>query len=175
MYFWPRNPGAGLLNIFISIWFIFRNVHICVPYYLCILLCNRAPWKNSVNEWFLPCIIPPPPPHPPPFSNFPIHLRHPNFKSWIRPWHSLVVTMGGNISEYENHCCLKLINNFIDEYGMGNATCRIVPLWFCSSVEPNARYDTKFECICYNIQNNSACLELNIRQATIHYLKRLQT
>ena len=31
--------------------FIYECVYVC-PLYLCILLCNRAPWKNSVAEWF---------------------------------------------------------------------------------------------------------------------------
>ena len=33
------------------VWFVFMNVYMC-SLYLCILLCNRAPWKNSVTEWF---------------------------------------------------------------------------------------------------------------------------
>ena len=35
----------------LCILFVFMNV-IFVPWYLCILLCNRAPWTNSVTEWF---------------------------------------------------------------------------------------------------------------------------
>ena len=67
--------------------------------YLCILLCNRAPRKNSVTVWLTLCKIntfnkkkyPIPTPHPhllthPRFQIFPSICATPNFKSWIRPW-----------------------------------------------------------------------------------------
>ena len=78
-----------------SCFYVWIVIMICIyvfliSIYLCILLCNRAPRKYNLTEWFsmykmnifkryiyiyIKNNIPPPP--PPPFSNFPIDLRHP--------------------------------------------------------------------------------------------------
>ena len=57
-----------------------RIVYICVPYIYVFYFVTGAAWKNSVTEWSTLYKInyPYPTPTPlPPFSNFPIHLRHP--------------------------------------------------------------------------------------------------
>ena len=68
------QPRGGVIKyIYFDLIYIYECVYMC-SLYLCILLCNRAPWKNSVTEWFTMYNKNNP---LPPFSNFPIHLRHP--------------------------------------------------------------------------------------------------
>ena len=37
--------------------YVYECVQMCSSLYLCILLCNRSPWKNSVTEWLTLCKI----------------------------------------------------------------------------------------------------------------------
>ena len=67
------QPRDGVIKyIYFNLIYIYKYVYMC-SWYLCILLFNRVPWKNSVTEWFTLYDNP----HPPTLSNFPIHLRHP--------------------------------------------------------------------------------------------------
>ena len=57
------TPGGVIECIHFNLIYIYECVYMC-SLYLCILLCNRVPWKNSVTECFNPH------PHPPPVLKF---------------------------------------------------------------------------------------------------------
>ena len=47
----PTHIFRRLFLLFLCMIFIYECVYMW-SLYLCILLCDRAPWKNSVTEWF---------------------------------------------------------------------------------------------------------------------------
>ena len=77
-----------MILLFLCMVYIYECVYMCFLY-LCIVLCNRAAWKNNVTEWFtLYKMNIFDEKYRPSFQIFQSICATPNFKSWIRPRHS---------------------------------------------------------------------------------------